>query len=348
MTPAAFHFCTYFDHRYLVRGLALIQSLEAHCPAFTIWALCLDDETFHILTRLNLPAVRAIHLTKLEDANPELLTIKPQRTPLEYYFTCTPFLPRFVLDRHQDVELITYLDADLYFFSDPAPLFKELGIGSIGIVPQRYPPALQANSAQFGLFNVAWVTFRRDAAGLACLWWWGERCIEWCRLDSEDGKFGDQKYLDDWPTRFPGVVVLNHRGADVARWNVADCSLTEGEDCRIYVDGQQLVFYHFSGLTQVRSWLCNPRFHSSVRPAGILRRQVYGRYLDALDRLERQVRDAAKVAALDDGTWQNMHRPTASRNRNSGSQLDQLFRLYRLVIGIVTGRLLICIRGKVM
>lgn len=348
MTPAAFHFCTYFDHHYLVRGLALIQSLEAHCPPFTIWVLCLDEGTFRILTQMNLPAVRAMHLTDFENANPELLTVKPQRTALEYYFTCTPFLPRFVLNRNPEMEMITYLDADLYFFDDPRPLFEELGTGSIGIVPQRYPPASQADSAQFGLFNVAWVTFRRDAVGLACLRWWGERCIEWCHLRSEDGKFGDQKYLDDWPARFSGVVVLIHKGADVARWNVANCNLTQGEDRQIYVDGQPLIFYHFSGLTQIRRWLYNPRFHSNVKPVRMLRRQIYGPYLDALGCLERQVRDAAKVAALDDGAWQRMRRPTVGRNRNTSSQLHQLLRLCRLAIGIATGRLLICFRGKVM
>src|SRR5881296_3319245 len=105
-------FCTYFDRNYLVRGLALHHSLLQHCPDFRLWILCMDTESHEILKLKNLPHTKLISLSEIEDHCPALLRAKPGRSRIEYYFTCTPALPLFVLDRHPEVMSITYLDAD--------------------------------------------------------------------------------------------------------------------------------------------------------------------------------------------------------------------------------------------
>jgi hypothetical protein len=63
------------------------------------------------------------------------------------------------------------------------------------------------------------MTFSRDG-GESVRKWWEERCIEWCFARHEDGKFGDQKYLDDWPIRFEDFVhVLEDKELIQAPWN---------------------------------------------------------------------------------------------------------------------------------
>lgn len=344
MTPSELHFCTYFDQRYLVRGLAMIHSLAAHCPAARVWVLCMDDATYATLTRLDLPVVRVIRLQALEQANPALCAVKPQRTPLEYYFTCTPALPRVVFDHHPEVDLITYLDADLFFFADPTPLFGEIGAGSIGLVRQNMVANAREMIEQYGVYNVSWVTFRRDATALACLRWWQDRCIEWCFLRAEDGKYGEQKYLDDWPSRFANVVVIEHTGANLARWSIARYHLTERAGGQVDVDDQPLLFFHFSGLTQVKRWLYHPRFGEEVKVTTLIRRRVYGPYLRAISRAHRQIDAAATGAPLGNQAWHEMRywqAPAAPR-------ASRLRRLPALVRAIASGRLLVYVGGVVL
>src|SRR5437868_3188599 len=107
------HFCTYFDHRYLPRGLALTESLRRHCPDFRLWVLCLSRECHDILTQLALPELRLIDLAEFARGDDALLQAKQNRSLIEYYFTCTPSLPLYVLNADPDVETVTYLDSDL-------------------------------------------------------------------------------------------------------------------------------------------------------------------------------------------------------------------------------------------
>ncbi len=344
MTASELYFCTYFDHRYLVRGLAMIRSLAAYCPAARVWVLCMDDTTYATLTRLALPGIRMIRLSAVEQANPDLRMVKPQRTLLEYYFTCTPALPRFVFDNHPEVEQITYLDADLFFFADPTPLFGEIGTGSIGLVRQNMVANTLEMIEKYGVYNVSWVTFRHDATALACLRWWQDRCIEWCFLRAEDGKFGEQKYLDDWPSRFANVVVLEHKGANLARWSIARYHLTEHAGRQVYVDDLPLIFYHFSGLTQVKRWLYNPKFGDEVKVTTLIRRRVYGRYLRAISIAHRQIDAATTGAPLDNKAWHEMRHWQSGTAPRAALQR----RLRALGSAIARGRLLVNVGGVVL
>jgi len=288
------HYCTYFDRRYLARGLALYRSLERHAGPFRLHALCLDEATERALARLDLPGVERLALAAFEQGDERLLAAKKSRSLVEYYFTCTASLVLYLLRRCPEAGRVTYLDADLFFFGSPAPLFEEMGAASIALVEGRYPPQWRKKLERFGKYNVGLLVFRNDERARACLEWWRERCLEWCYDRLEDGKFADQKYLDEWPERFGGVTVLRHPGVNVAPWNVAGSRITTSGG-RVLVNGAPLVCYHFHNLRKV--W--GPLFDSGlaeygVAPVGAVRRGIYAPYLRELRRGER---DSFRVGA---------------------------------------------------
>jgi hypothetical protein len=300
------HYCTYFDRGYLMRGVALWLSLKRHDPSAVLWALCLDDVAAEAVRGLDEVNLRALSLVELEAADPELLALKSSRWRAEYCFTISPCLPRWMLRQQPGIEVITYLDADMAFFSDPAPLFAELADNNVLIVEHRFPEFLRHYEA-YGRFNVGVLCFRNNAEGRRCLDWWREQCLAWCHDRIEDGKFADQKYLDQWPRLYSGVVVCQHPGVDLAPWNWMNYPYRFTSD-QLLVDGRALIVYHFA--------LFKPRgrfiFDSGQLEFGVmplrLRSWLYGRYFALLEEARRRVKAPAlemphRVSRGRSATW---------------------------------------------
>jgi len=239
-----YSYCTLFDSLYLSRALAMHESLRSKCPDFRLYIFPFDDNSKEILEKLNLDCVTIIPLAEFE--NPELLSVKATRSKGEYCWTCTPAIIAYCIE-HFNLDHCTYIDADLYFFSNPNLLIEEMAEKSILITEHRYTKKYD-QSAISGIYCVQFITFRNDQHGLAALYWWRDRCLEWCFARREDGKFGDQMYLDDWTERFEGVHVLKHLGGGVAPWNVQqyEFEILKGElFLRANSNLFPLVFYHF-------------------------------------------------------------------------------------------------------
>jgi hypothetical protein len=273
------HYVTLFDSNYLTRGLALYYSLIRHAPESHLWIICFDDLAYQLLSEFKLEQVTLVSLAQFEDE--ELLRIKPERSQKEYCWTCTPSVLLYVLKTAPQVDEITYLDADLMFFASPEPIFAEAQGASIVLTEHRYISALADQAIARGIYNVQFVTFRRDPTGLKALNWWRDRCNEWCFDRIEPDRFGDQKYLDDWTERFQNVHVVQHLGAGLAPWNASQYNLFK-KDSQLYVESDALIFYHFHAIgiywfnfgylrggypitAQLKAWIYRPYFQEIAR-----------------------------------------------------------------------------------
>jgi hypothetical protein len=212
------NFCTLFDSNYLSRGLLLYESLRRNTKEFHIYIFAFDALTHNILQHLGLPDATIISLKEFE--NEKLLGVKPSRTKAEYCWTSTSSAIAYVIENYK-VSSCTYLDADLYFYGSPAVLLGELRNGkNILITEHRFSDSARIfEQKRAGRFCVQFITFTNQGDSLKVLDKWKNQCIDWCYARYEDGKFGDQKYLENWPEEYPNVHVLEHPGGGIAPWN---------------------------------------------------------------------------------------------------------------------------------
>ncbi|WP_245441455.1 hypothetical protein [Rhizobium vallis] len=220
----------------------MIDSLMRQSPGSHVFVLCMDRQTKEIVNRLDIAGVTCISLAEVETE--ELLQAKKTRGVAEYCWTLSPALPWHIFQNHPEIDLLTYLDSDLLFYSPTQPIFDEIRDSSIAIIEHRFAPRLR-NREVNGRFCVEWVTFRRSEEGMACLSRWRDQCIEWCYYRLEDGKMGDQKYLDEWPDRYKNCHIIEHPGAGVAPWNYEKHAFSVDATGAIIVDASPLIFYHF-------------------------------------------------------------------------------------------------------
>lgn len=262
------YYCTLFDKNYLLKGLALYQSLVKHAGDFKLFICCMDLETFEILRQLELPHTILVPLHHVESR----LNLQPVRTTRSWLEYCWTMASQFMwyIFIAQDLEavpMLTYLDADLYFYSSPEPIYNEMGDASIAITPHRFSVG-NSRLLVNGVYNVSWLTIRNDDPGLYCLIEWKKNCREWCYHRNEGIKFADQGYLNAWPYDYGSAChVIQHIGAGTAPWNVyryEACQAQDRDGVFLWVDprllpseeGLQqypinypLIFYHFHEFT---------------------------------------------------------------------------------------------------
>jgi hypothetical protein len=180
------------------------------------------------------------------------------------------------------------------------PLLQELQGHSIGIIEHRYPRHRKVLE-QYGTFNVGWLAFRRDQNALQCVQWWRDRCIEWCYDRIDGDRFGDQKYLNEWPLRFQGVRVIHHKGANLAPWNYTNHRITLMNG-RVLIDDDPLIFFHFHGFKQLNKWVYDTNLQiqglselkrwntkstscaGKQSPLEVIQSQIFGPYITELNR----------------------------------------------------------------
>ena len=241
------NYCTYFDINFAVYGLALLESIFRHDPNARVYVLCLDEETFELLSKNENKKRFLIDLKSIEKNFPSLSEAKRNRTITEYFWTLTPCVIYFLIYVKKVCDKLTYLDADQFFFSSPKPIFDEIKDAEIAIMPHRFPAEIDYLK-EHGYYNVSWLTFRNSIESKKCLSWWMKSCLEWCYAKVDGLRYGDQKYLDQFPIKFKGVKEIENDGCGLAPWNLSSFNFEN-----------EIILFHFQSFR-----ILGPNIYSAV------------------------------------------------------------------------------------
>lgn len=300
------NYCTLFNQKYLARGTAMIESLLRYDKEAKLYVFAMDSVTESFLKKKFSKSVEVLPLSNLE--TPEYLKLKPQRGFGEYCWTLTARSMHYCLNE-LSLDHIIYVDADCYFFNNPAEKTKQwLTSYDVVITPHNYAKPYD-QSATSGVFCVQYVVIKNSQQGLRILEEWRQQCVEWCFARHEDGKFGDQKYLDAWPQK-PGVLVCPDIGFGVAPWNASRYEIKKQNEkliCQdLYTDRHDPVtFYHFHDF-KFYDWGLSDL--SSYRMSSEVKNDIYKPYLKQLLRIKKELPEGSQYDWLEYPTFKSMAR----------------------------------------
>lgn len=245
--------CTLFDSNYLDKGLVLIDSLKRVCKNFVLYVLPMDEKCSCVLKNLKISGVIVIEYSLFEDD--DLKKVKTERSHAEYCWTCTAKLISFVLEYYNE-EICTYIDSDLYFYSDPSELIQNMleKNKSVQIIKHNFCKyERKYKEKKCGVYCVEFNTFLNEKNSKKVLESWIKDCLTDCSYEKNEEVLGDQKYLNNWPQRFGCIDISANLGAGVAPWNVNRLKILPGPSGAEIFDKEtkatyKLIFFHFQNL----------------------------------------------------------------------------------------------------
>lgn len=237
------HIVTSTDANYLHKAVVLYKSLSKAHDNFLLHMFCFDDASYGIFKKLNYKNLRLYHSKEFETE--ELLKVKASKVKrYEYYWACNPFMTRKVL-LEQNADFISSCDCDLMFFQSPEVIFDEFGKADVLIQPNNFSYQFVNDFTRVGYYCTSFQCFNKNDDSIKILDWWHKRTMEWCSSKFEDGKFGEQKYLDDWRIRFKKVREIANVGTNVAPWNVQKFDISKKNGQIMINNKYPLVYYHY-------------------------------------------------------------------------------------------------------
>jgi hypothetical protein len=246
--------CTIITANYLAYAETLAETLLQHNPDLQLYVLIVDPPD-----HLDLDQFQRFKTLSLRDlGEPDLLEqMSFYYGPAEFCWSLRGFMHEY-MQNHTPHDAWLFLDSDMMVSGSFDLIFQQLDHCSILLNPHfqktGYLPAgswIELSVLRVGKFNGGFLGLRRSPTTAAFIAWFKERLNRFAfdepRFEGLHVLYADQLWLDLVPIHFPEVEFLRHPGANLAHWNLFERDLVLHSDGRVTVDGQSLLFTHFSG-----------------------------------------------------------------------------------------------------
>ena len=245
------HIFTSVTANYLPKAAALAHSVKRFHP----------EATFHVVLSDNLPDCPA-HVTSAFDSFINIRDLPLENLPswifkhrvVELCTAVKGVAFQYIADRF-GAERVFYFDPDILVLNKLDDLSRILDDHSALLTPHQTAPEPDLQSIldnelcclRHGVYNLGFLAVRMSEQGREFVAWWADRLKRFCYDDVPAGLFTDQRWIDLAPAYFDKIKIVRDPQYNVSTWNLTHRVATGNAPYEIKINGQPLVFYHFSG-----------------------------------------------------------------------------------------------------
>jgi hypothetical protein len=234
---------------HLAYAKTMADSFIKHNPDYTIFIGLVD----RVNNRFDVSFFNPYKIIPVEELQIEQFSaMSAQYSIIELNCAIKPFMAQFLFKKYQP-EILLYLDSDIFIYNSFASVETALQQNDILLTPHYTTPInddllpRERDVIRSGLYNAGFIAMKKSKTVNEFLAWWAERMINQCYYNFAEGMGVDQTWLNFVPLYFPKVGILNHKGCNVAYWNLHERNL-EWNDSEVGVNNNvPLIFLHISG-----------------------------------------------------------------------------------------------------